>query len=249
PEAQVEALYQAATGEGLGGWIEPSTGCPGGGLGGVCFRRQSLPVILLITDAPFHDGPPGVSPHAPYDLYPPPHQYADAVRVLRDLGVLVVGLGANDAGRLSPLPHLRELAADTGAVADGRPLVIDIGSSGSGVDHNVVDAVRRLASEVPLDVFAEVEDVPGDAFDARERVAAVHALEASPPDAVDSVESDHFRGVMPGAEVTFALEVTADGVDPGDTTLRIPARVVFRAFDRSRLGVQPIEIVIGPGGC
>lgn len=249
PEAQVEALYQAVTGEGLGSWIDPSAGCPAGGLGAACFRRESLPVILLITDAPFHNGPPGVSPRAPYDLRPPPHQYADAVRVLRDLGVLVVGLGANDPGRLSPVPHLREVAADTGAVADGRPLVIDIGSSGTGVDRKVVDAVSRLASDVPLDVFAEVEDVLGDAFDAREQVVAVHALEASPTDGVASIEPDHFRGVMPGTEVTFGLDVTADGIDPGGATLRIPARVVFRAFDRSRLGAQPIEIVIGPGGC
>lgn len=54
PEGQMEALYQTATGEGL---TTPSpTNIPAhtGGIGGVSFRVGTMPVVVSITDAPFH---------------------------------------------------------------------------------------------------------------------------------------------------------------------------------------------------
>lgn len=53
PEAQIEALYQIATGAGLqaGASIPPYKGT---GRGGAGFRDGALPVITLITDASFH---------------------------------------------------------------------------------------------------------------------------------------------------------------------------------------------------
>lgn len=249
PEAQVEALYQVATGAGLEPWISPSLGCPAGGVGGACFREDALPVILLITDAPFHNGPPTVPPFAPYDFTPSPHSYDDAVAALRRIGALVIGLGATDQGSPSPMPHLRAIAADTGAVTADGPLAIDIGFTGTGLGDSVVDAVERLAAGVPLDVSAQVEDVPGDAYDARQRVVAVRPVSADPMSGVQQVGPDAFIGVTPGTRVTFEVQVTAAGFGPVTGTVHIPAQVVFRAFDRSRIGVQPIDIVIGPGGC
>lgn len=249
PEAQVEAMYQVATGEGLAPFIPPSLGCPSGGSGGVCFRPEALPVILLITDAPFHDGPPGVSPVAPYDLDPAPHGYAEAVAALRGRGALVIGLGASDAGSLSPMEHLRAIARDTGAVTPDGPLAFDIGRAGTGFGQGVVDAVEALASGVPLDVSATVVDVPGDAFDVTERVTAVRPLEADPMRGVRRIGPDGFEGVLPGTRVTFEVEVTAEGLDPADLPVSIPGQVVFRAFDRGRIGLVPIVVAIGGAGC
>ena len=66
PESQVEALYQAATGDGFrspGGevWVDPFDGSVGyfparghGLIGGAGFRRDSLPIIISATDITFH---------------------------------------------------------------------------------------------------------------------------------------------------------------------------------------------------
>src|SRR5690606_10602994 len=123
-----EGLYQVATGNGYGapgdpGFIPPTTGCPSGGHGGACFRPDALPIIMLITDAPMHNGPPGVAPIAPYTFSPAPHGYMETLDAVAALDALVVTLGASAPGRPSPHAHLRALATDTGSVdADGAPL-------------------------------------------------------------------------------------------------------------------------------
>jgi hypothetical protein len=253
PEAQVEGLFQAATGEGLGPWIAPSSGCPAGGSGGACFRRDALPVVLLATDAPFHNGPPGVPPVEPYRFAPEPHSYREAVDALSALDALVLGLGARDFGSASPLPHLRAIARDTGAVDErGEPLVFDIGSRGGRIGDSIVRAIERLADGVPLDVDAIVQDVPGDPFDARTLVRRVRPVEARPSEGVEAIEESRFVGVVPGTEVTFELVIDATDLEPSPVTRRIPARVRFRAFERSRLGVETVLIVVpgeDGGGC
>jgi hypothetical protein len=243
PEAQVEALYQVVTGEGLLPFIQPSFGCPRGGRGAACFRDDSLPVVILVTDAPFHNGPDGANPYEEVD--PPPHTYNSLLRVLDAAGVFVIGLGATDTGRPSPLAHLRRLASDTGALSGGSPLAFDIGSRGDDVGEGIVDAVERLASGLPLDVDAIVEDVPGDRYDAREIVTAVRPLRADPREGVREIAEDRFVGVIPGTRVVFEVSIDASSLPVSDETIYVEARIVFRAFGRSRLGTEQFTIAIG----
>jgi predicted small lipoprotein YifL len=255
PEAQVEALYQAATGAGLGDLVPPSLGCARGGEGGACFRRDALPVIVLITDAPFHDGPPGVPPIAPYDRLPlgftRPHGWDATVLALRERGIVVVGVGARDARVPSPLPHLRAIARETGAVdARGAPLVIDVGADASGTGAGVAGAVLRLAGEAPLDVLASVEDVPGDGVDGTPLVIGIRPLRAEPRGGVRAVAADRFLGVTPGTRLVFALDVAPPGgvlprfPRPAGAR-RFPLRVVFRTPSRAAdLGAARVELVL-----
>lgn len=253
PEAQVEGLYQVATGAGLAPWIDPSSGCPMGGLGGACFRREALPILLLVTDAPMNNGPPGVSPVSRYRFTRParPHTYDEAVEALRQLGALTIGLGARDAFAMSPMSHLRQLALDTGAVDGSGPLAFDIGSDGSRVGSSVVDAIGRLAAGTPLDVDAIMEDVPGDPWDARELVRAIIAQSVDPPGAVERTEGATFFGARPGARLTFAFELDASAIPASEETIVVRGRVLFRAFGRARIGRQDVVFVIPgrDGGC
>lgn len=245
PEAQVEGLYQLGTGEGLGDFIEPSFGCPSGGSGGACFRRESLPVVVLITDAPFHNGPGGRRAYE--GITPEPHTFEEAVEVLRALGVFVVGLAADDPGRPEPTDDLEAIARATGAVdGSGTPMVIDIGSRGDEVDASIVRAIERLAEGLPLDVDAVVEDAPGDPIDARTLVSAVRPLSAHPPSGVRRIGDRAFEGVVPGTRVVFEIEVDASALPPAESTRRVPAYIVFRAFGRSRIGREDVLIVL-PG--
>jgi len=246
PEAATEGLYQVATGEGLSPWIDRTAGCPRGGEGGACFRSTSLPVILLITDAPMNNGPPGVSPVSSYD-FRGPHRYGEALDALERIGVLVIGLWATDFGSMSPANHLRQVSRDTGALDDsGDPLARSIGSGGGGVGEGIVSAITRLAEGTPLDVDALVEDVRGDEFDARDLVVSVEPESADPADGVERIDGNVFVGTRPGTRVTFRVRLDPAAVPERAETLRIPARVVFRAFGRSRLGTQDVVLLV-PG--
>lgn len=252
PEAYVEALYQTITGEGLLPFVDPSFGCASGGTGGACFREDALPVIVLVGDAPFHNGPPDLLPAYPYDasLFPPggtPHLYADLLRAARAADVRVVGLGITHSTRNSPMPYLQRIARDSGAVdADGNALAFDAGPDGANIETQVVGAVQQLAAGLPVDVTARVDDVPGDAVDVRTLVTALRPFSADPPSGITGTTADAFTGVRPGTRVTFQLVLDTSSLPPATETRRYPAHVVFFADGRSVLGRVDVVIEI-PG--
>ncbi len=247
PEAAIEGVYQVVTGEGFLPFIMPSVGCPRGGVGGACFRTDAFRVLMLVTDAPMHNGPPDVAPISPYRFVPAPHTYDEAVRAVVAADVFVIGLGATDRGRPAPLPHLRELGRSTGSVdSSGAPLVFDIGLRGDAIGEEIVSAVQRVASDVPLDINAIVEDRPGDDVDARDVVRGIRAARANPPSGAMSMEGARFIGVRPGTVLSFELEIDASELPNSLERREYPARVVFRESDRSRIEAREILIVV-PG--
>ena len=109
PESQLTGLYQAATGEGDPGFV------PEGHDAG--FRDQALPVIVHITDAPFHKEPQHPSP--PFDV---------TATALRDRGILQVGLSVFGPEGDKGTPDLIAMARDTNTVA---PVGVDCDANGS----------------------------------------------------------------------------------------------------------------------
>jgi len=243
-ESQVEALYQVATGEGLGTYIPPSVGCPSGGTGYPCFRGDALPIVLLFTDAPFHNGPGGSAPYGPA-VTPPPHSYTQMVDALGSVGVRVIGFDSGDAGS-----DLRRIASDTDATdTSGRPLVFEIGRRGENLGTGVVDAMKTFADAVVFDIDAVPSDpVPGDGVNVTEFVEAIVPVRASPRSGIEGIDEEAgvFRGVTAGTTVVFQLRIRNDAVVPGEEPQRFQLEIVFRGDGRTRLGRRLVEIVI-PG--
>lgn len=244
PESQVEGLYQIATGEGLPGFVEPSFGCPGGGFGYPCFRTDALPVILLFTDAPFHNGPGGSNPYGSDCRATGAHDYEEARAALVARRIRVMGLFS---GRADGRSDLERVARDTGAVSGGAPIVFDIGERGESLSRSVVEAIRTLADVIEFDVDTVLVDpTPGDGVDVREFVDRVIALRAEPMSGVGSIEGGVFRRVRTGTRVVFQLTLRNDVVAPGVGPQRFLLEVVFRADERTRLGSTVVELVV-PG--
>ncbi len=248
PESQVEALYQVATGEGLGAYVPPSFGCPGGGIGYPCFRSDALPVVLLFTDAPFHSGPGGSNPYPCAGLLggAVPHTYGQAVDALNRLGVRVMGMysGAGE-GR----GDLVSLARDTEALEGTMPLVFDIGQSGERLSTQVVNAIQTLADVIEFDVDTLLVDPDlADDIDPRDFVEAVVPVRAEPMDRIAGIDVDTgtFLGVRAGTRVFFQLRIRNDAVVPGPMPQRFRLEIVFRGDRRTRLGSRVVELVI-PG--
>lgn len=245
PESQVEALYQTATGEGLTGWIEPSLGCPTGGFGYPCFRFDALPIVLLFTDAPFHNGP-GNS--APYALSPAPHLYTEARDALRDNGVKTIGFFSGD-GSSSERDDLETLARDTDTTEGGRPLVFNIGPDGRNLGTDLIDAIKVFSNTLVFDIDAVVRDGElTDGVDATQFVESLVPVSARPEDGLEFIdfEAGVFRGVRSGTDVVFQLTVFNDAVAPGMGPQAFLIEVVFRADGRDVLGRTPVLLVV-PG--
>jgi hypothetical protein len=140
PESATEALYQSVTAGGVCGLVPPAS-CLEGGRGQACFRAAATPILVLITDAPFHNGPGGSNAY-PAGLRPRPRTYEEAVAALRALDARVVGVAANGGGALA---DLSQIASDTGATnTDGLPIVIDGSAGSAAVVDGIVGAIRDV---------------------------------------------------------------------------------------------------------
>lgn len=247
PEALVEALYQVATGEGLQPYIPASGGCPSIGVGYACFRTRAQPIILVVTDAPMHNGPITSNDNHPYDRtsfapYPTPHTYSQMVTALTSqLRPRVIGINSG-LEPFSGRSDLQQLARDTGTLgANGAPLVFDIGPDGSGLSEQVVAAIGRLTAEVRLNVSARaVDDGSGGAA----LVRAVRPVSASPMNQVDRVDATTFYNVVPGTQLNFELDLDPALARATNVEQRFVVRVEFLADGRPTLGYRDVTIVI-----
>jgi len=263
PESQVEALYQTATGHGLGSWV-PSYVCPDG-FGAACFRSGALPIILLFTDAPFHNGPPGTVADPYTGIVPTPHQWSEAITVLNDIHAKVLGMCSEDEYSTDARHDLRETAIATGSVTlEGNPLVFDIGSEGERLDTSVVDAIVSLTKDVPFDVDTYTLDEPDgytepgwEEIDARcfiKKRIPQPGWEPPPgytyEQAVAFYDQSAFYLVLPGTKVTFKVQFqnyvdeTKNCYD-GDYIARVfLAKIVVRGDGVTDLDTREVVIVV-----
>ena len=122
PESQIESLYLTATGMGLvyptdtaSASIPPkvcvaSPDDPAPPRGYPCFRPGALPIVVLVTDADFHNGV------TPGDEYAGPvasvaHTNADAVTALSNIGARFIGVNLGAAR-----PDMEFIANGTGSI-------------------------------------------------------------------------------------------------------------------------------------
>ncbi len=161
PEASLEALYQIATGAGIQGpgatdvpsfTPDPNQGTGSGG--GVGFHDGALPVVVHVTDAPFHD--PGAGPGArdcfdgalDYGAGADPAVPGAATRdqtmtALQAAGIRVVGIVSREypvETHCSPYGDLRQTAQATGAMV---PVEAFAGACGPGLCCTGVDGAPR----------------------------------------------------------------------------------------------------------
>jgi hypothetical protein len=116
PEANYEALYQIATGEGLDGPGMTSVAPNSDGIGGVGFRAGSLPIVVSITNAVSHDTVENDCDRLyTGQVASAAHSRQEAVDALDAICARVVQI-ALAGGGCSPMTDGVRLAEDTGAV-------------------------------------------------------------------------------------------------------------------------------------
>ncbi|MCZ7678837.1 MAG: thrombospondin type 3 repeat-containing protein [Sandaracinaceae bacterium] len=131
-----EALYQAATGDGILPWIGPQTCASvpdevGRRYGYPCFRPGALPIMVVMTDTSSKNGPhtEGVSggtyDPANFTMGPPPHTYVETLSAVQRIGARVIGvLSGSEVSNPTPRRQFETWALETGTVdAAGQPIL------------------------------------------------------------------------------------------------------------------------------
>ncbi len=255
PESDVPALEAVATGNGDGAYIADAPACDDADESGYpCFRSGAVPIIVLITDAPFHNGPGGTDPYDDGLLGIAAPSYDDAVNALVAGNIRVLGVNSGAARS-----QLERLARDTGAVdVDGGEMVYDIGADGTGLGDAVVDGIAALANQVPLDITAEPRDDPADAVDATRFVDRI-VPNADGDDAkgcaggLDTADTDGdgfddtFVDVLPGTQVCFdIIPAINDFVPPTDEPQLFRATVVVVGDGITDLDERDVFFLVPP---
>jgi len=208
PEGDVPSLWQVATGSGRVG------ACPGGTFGYPCFRSTAVPIVVLITDAPFHNGPGGSNP-AGYTDYNTMRDAVVAARI-RVIGVAVGGAPAGD---------LTAIALDTGAVDAGGGALVTVTGDGS-VSSTVVNQIQTLASATSLAISVQYQDDASDAVDTR---AAF----------VDYIEANQAGDAARGCGAASAHDTNGDGHADTFDNVRAGTRVCFDIVVKQNDTVMP----------
>ena len=212
PESSTEALYLAAAGT-----------CSGGsGFGQACFRSMSHPIIVHVTDAPFHNGPGNSNPYLPaFNL----HTFSQMTAALNAQNVKIVGaaIGTMIFGiaSYSSEDDLNATAMATmSRAADGSTTVYR--AAGGRVSDQVVAGISDLVGASTQDVSARKLDDTTDTVDATMFITAITPTLSSRP--VNHMDATTFYGVPGGATITFDVTFV-------NTTTPATSRVqLYRAF-------------------
>jgi hypothetical protein len=270
-ESGVEAMYQTATGEGVtwAGGATPPKSCPsvpdemGTRRGYPCFRPGALPIIVYISDAPLHEPLPAGWPldtiefDCVYSDVPTAHTYAQALDRVLGIGARVLTLSSDQMPSFDGYPataQMCNIARDTGAVrADGSPLCFEIGTSGTLIGMDVVNAIAQLVGGTPQDVSTRTENVAGnpDGFDATMFIKSITPIEGygpAPGTGYTSKDATTFYGVIPGTLVDFAVDFWNDVRMPAATAQIFRALIVVVGNGVTDLDQRNVYIIVPPEG-
>ena len=208
PESDIPGIFATITGMGLpgasGAAMPRAVPCEMGRWGYPCFRAGSVPIIAVITDVYMHNGPPGTMGDAYNDTTIGGHAptFDETLAELMRTSTKVMGIavaGGFLGGTTSPAdPDLRAVATQTGAIdAMGVPLV-STWMAGTAIGDTVVQQIKTLANETPIDISVRFVDDPSDKVDTW---AAF----------VDHLEANEAGDPMRGCEARMAIDTDADG--------------------------------------
>jgi len=227
PESQVIALWCAASGNGFTDCSSgvPRATCPADHSGQPCFRPGALPVIALVSDAPWHGDQLGLNA---YDCTST--GFDDALEAMIEVGARFIGVHVGSEGD-EGYASMEEMAVATGSVdLDGAGLAaaVDVSTVGTAI----VDLFQTLATTTPMDVRMIPIDEPGYPPEG-DYDATVFLKDATPisgfpdaPEGYESADMTFFHGTVPGTVLDFAVDLYNNTVPPLESDQLFRLRIV-----------------------
>lgn len=265
PESQTQSIFHTASGLGgsythsTGSWSIPAARCEvfpdetRRRIGYPCFRAGALPIVVLVSDVSWHNGPSGSEPYS--GISPAPPTFDRAVSEMNRIGARFIGVAVGGGGRT----EMEAMARATGSVdGSGTPLVYD--SSGGTVSSSIIDGIGTLIGGTPQDVNTRAENVAGnpDGVDATGFIKMIVPQTGCSPASgacgpMPGVTYDHqdattFYEVIPGTRVTFDVDFYNDFVTPPPTAQIYRALIIVVGNGVAELDSRQVFIVVPPDG-
>jgi hypothetical protein len=265
-ESDTAAVYLTATGtsmtysnDAVGTGFIPPKACPsipdeiGVRRGYPCFRPGALPIVVLVTDSPWHNGS---DPTFDYSGITGPVSFTQATTAMNDLGARFIG--ANVGGGTEAGLDMDAMARATGSVRSDGTTLVYTGAASTTADQ-IIAGITSLVGGTPQDVSTRTENVAGnpDGFDATQFIKAITPFEgygpggeSGPSPGVTYTRKDEttFYQVIPGVQVDFTIDFWND-VRPTPTVTEIhQARIIVVGNGVADLDFRNVYIVVPPEG-
>ncbi len=246
PESNIQAMYAVATGAGFSGYLANRSGCGAGRWGYPCWRSGTIPILINITDAPYHNGPPDPYGTYPYSGVPAPTwtQVVDALNA-RDIRVITVQSCGSWSNQycLQGERVARALGNATGSLgSSGTPYVFRINADGSGMSSTIVNAVRDLANYSRLDISARASG------DTQGFTRSITAAAWGPRGSCTGISGGTvFTQCLPGTDVRFNVEFRNTTVMPTAVAQVFTFAIEIIGDGSIVLARIPVRIVVPPG--
>jgi len=259
PESQVLAMHSLLSGFGTPNYEHPThqvrlpENCDVGPddfgvYGWGCFREGRVPIIVLFSDSPWHNGF-GLANH--YLTTPDAPLYDDLLveMIRRDAYFIGIDVGVGPLAGNTFLSSQR-LARDSGTVDDSGAPIVFMGTP-DAIAANVIAGVSTLAGTTRQDVTTRTDH---DRVETRlpvgrttaEFIRAVEPLTALPPAPAgyDSHDARTFFNVAPATVVTFEVEFYNDFEEPTDSAQVFRATLITLGRASSEVDRREVFMVV-----
>jgi hypothetical protein len=267
PESQTTSIHALISGFGhpnYGGtatrFMDPVADCGDGpdddpSYGWCCFREGRVPIVVLFSDAAWHNGVDGFDGVPPggnyYRSTPSAATWPMLTSEMTSRGAYFVGI---DVGGGDTFRNSQELAMLTGTV-DGGGTPIAFRGSASDVASNVVSAITTIAGTTRQDVTTRTDPDPAETRIVAPNttasfIDAVVPVRGRPaaPEGFDSFDATTFYNVSPSTIVTFRVDFNNDFQMGSDTAQVFRATIVVLGRAGSEVDRRDVYIVVPPAG-
>jgi hypothetical protein len=285
-EIQIQTIYQAATGEGFSSILRtcmngtcgqifgmnvpdeiinwPEADCTGqlGSVGGICSRKKSMPIYIMITDESLQTCPPEQFLQQ-FDScawamgQPEGVPIEEAIAAMNGIGAKFIGINSefdcNDNSceeGTAPNKGFEMISELTGSLdSSGKSFNTHTkNADGSGMSDQIAEAIISLTTWIDMDVTTgKMSDENCNGIDVADFVKSSKTIKADPPDGVTSQDETTFYSVTQGTDVTFDVRFYNDFcINNFDNFLKFKAQVTVLG-NNSYLSSRLVTVIVPEG--
>ncbi|HPM46498.1 MAG TPA: hypothetical protein PL056_05470 [bacterium] len=287
-EIQVQTIHQAATGEGFSSILRtclngtcgkifnvnvpdeiinwPEADCTGqlGSVGGICSRKESMPIYIMITDESLQTCPPEQFLQKWDDCawaigQPEGVPIEEAIAAMNGIGAKFIGINSefdcNDQGTScsegdAPDEGFQLIAELTGSLdSQGKSFNTHTkNADGSGMSDQIAEAIISLTTWIDMDVTTgKMSDENCNGLSAADFVKSSKTIKADPADGVSGQDETTFYSVTQGTDVTFDVRFYNDFcINNFDNFLKFQAQVTVLG-NNSYLSSRLVTVIVPEG--